>query len=139
MYCIFTQLTNSNVLGKSPIRDSNTRETGNCNWWIWQKYNTHVTVKDHIYEYTLTNTDNELYCYSNEFHSHLPFDRPWSELSEKDLKYGIGYRACPPPPPEYFETCIKCIPTVFLHSFFNFCLIKKFFCLMIGRYISIKS
>jgi hypothetical protein len=36
-----------------------------------------VTVKDHIYEYTLTNTDNELYCYSNEFHSHLPFDRLW--------------------------------------------------------------
>jgi hypothetical protein len=33
----------------------------------------------HIYEYTLTNTDNELYCYSNEFHSHLPFDRPWFE------------------------------------------------------------
>ena len=77
MYCIFTQLTNSNVLGKSPIRDSNNRETGNCYWWIWQKYNTHVTVKDHIYKYTLTNTDNELYCYSNEFHSHLPFDRPW--------------------------------------------------------------
>ena len=23
----------------------------------------------------LTNIDNELYCYSNEFHSHLPFDR----------------------------------------------------------------
>ena len=77
MYCIFTQLTNSNVLGKSPIHDSNNRETGNCYWWIWQKYNTHVTVKDHIYEYMLTNTDNELYCYSNEFHSHLPFDRPW--------------------------------------------------------------
>jgi hypothetical protein len=75
-YCIFTQLTNSNVLGKSPIRDSNNRETGNCYWWIWQKYNTHVTVKDHIYEYMLTNTDNELYCYSKEFHSHLPFDRP---------------------------------------------------------------
>ena len=76
MYCFFTQLTNSNVLGLSPIRDSNNRETGNCYWWIWQKYNTHVTVKDHIYEYTLTNTYNELYCYSNEFHSHLPFDRP---------------------------------------------------------------
>jgi hypothetical protein len=79
VYCIFTQLNNSNVLGKSPIRDSNNRETGNCYWWIWQKYNTHVTVKDHIYEYTLTNTDNALYCYSNEFHSHLPFDRPWLE------------------------------------------------------------
>jgi hypothetical protein len=25
----------------------------------------------------LTNIDNELYCYSNEFHSHLPFDRLW--------------------------------------------------------------
>ena len=67
MYCILAQLTNSNVLGKSAIRDSNNRETGNGYWWIWQKYNTHVTVKDHIYEYTLTNTDNELYCYSNEF------------------------------------------------------------------------
>jgi hypothetical protein len=47
-YCIFAQLTNSNVLGKLPIRDSNNR--GNCYWWIWQKYNTHVTVKDQIYE-----------------------------------------------------------------------------------------
>jgi hypothetical protein len=83
VYCIFTQLTNSNVLGKSRIRDSNNRETGNCYWWIWQKYNTHVTVKDHIYEYTLTNTDNELYCYSNAFHSHLPFDRPWSDALKK--------------------------------------------------------
>jgi hypothetical protein len=27
-YCIFAQLTNSNVLGKSPIRDSNNR----VNW-----------------------------------------------------------------------------------------------------------
>jgi hypothetical protein len=25
----------------------------------------------------LTKIDNELYCYSNEFHSHLPFDRLW--------------------------------------------------------------
>ena len=41
----------------------------------------HVTVKDHIYEYTLTNINNELYCYSNEFHSHLPFDRLWIERS----------------------------------------------------------
>jgi hypothetical protein len=40
-------------------------------------------VKDHIYEYTLTNTDNELYCYSNAFHSHLPFDRPWSDALKK--------------------------------------------------------
>ena len=85
MYCIFTQLTNSNVLGKSRIRDSNNRETGNCYWWIWQKYNTHVTVKDHIYEYTLTNTDNELYCYSNEFHSHLPFDRPCINIEHINL------------------------------------------------------
>jgi hypothetical protein len=30
VYCIFAQLTNSNVLGKSPIRDSNNRETGNA-------------------------------------------------------------------------------------------------------------
>ena len=37
-------------LGKLPIRDSNNSETGNCYWWIWQKYNTHVTVKDQIYE-----------------------------------------------------------------------------------------
>ena len=22
---------------------------------------------------------NELYCYSNEFHSHLPFDRLWAK------------------------------------------------------------
>jgi hypothetical protein len=43
---------------------STQNELGNCYWWIWQKYNTHVTVKDHIYEYTLTNTDNELYCYN---------------------------------------------------------------------------
>ena len=34
-YCIFAQLTNSNVLGNLPIRDSNNRETGNCYWWIW--------------------------------------------------------------------------------------------------------
>jgi hypothetical protein len=46
-----------------------------CYWLVGQEYNTHVTVKDKIYEYTLTNIDNELYCYSNEFHSHLPFDR----------------------------------------------------------------
>jgi hypothetical protein len=44
VYCIFAQLTNSNVLGKLPIRDSNNREVGNCYWWIWQKYNAHVTV-----------------------------------------------------------------------------------------------
>jgi hypothetical protein len=25
----------------------------------------------------LTNVDNELYCYSNEFHSHLPLDSLW--------------------------------------------------------------
>ena len=50
-YCIFAQLTNSNVLEKLPIRDSNNRVNWiNCYWWIWQKYNTHVTVKDHIYE-----------------------------------------------------------------------------------------
>jgi hypothetical protein len=29
---------------------------------------------------TLTNIDNELYCYSNEFHSHLPFDRLSSDI-----------------------------------------------------------
>ena len=46
----FSKLTNSNVLGKLPIRDSNNREIRSCYWWIWQKYNTHVTVKDHIYE-----------------------------------------------------------------------------------------
>jgi hypothetical protein len=28
VYCIFAQLTNSNVLGKLPIRDSNNREIG---------------------------------------------------------------------------------------------------------------
>jgi hypothetical protein len=50
VYCIFAQPTNNNVLGKLPIRDSNNREIGNCYWWIWQKYNTHVTVKDQIYE-----------------------------------------------------------------------------------------
>jgi hypothetical protein len=54
--------------------------------WIWQKYNTHMTVKDHIYAYTLTNIDNELYCYSNEFHSHLPFNRPWHDKLEKENK-----------------------------------------------------
>ena len=40
MYCIFAKLTNSNVLGKLSIRDSNNSEIGNCYWWIWQKYNT---------------------------------------------------------------------------------------------------
>ena len=35
VYCILAQLTNSNVLGKLPIRDSNNRETGDCYWWIW--------------------------------------------------------------------------------------------------------
>jgi hypothetical protein len=50
VYCIFAQLTNSNVLGKSPIRDSNNRETGNMLLVVEQKYNTHVTVKDQIYE-----------------------------------------------------------------------------------------
>jgi hypothetical protein len=28
----------------------------------------------------LTNIDSEFYCYSNELHSHLPFDRLWFEL-----------------------------------------------------------
>ena len=28
MYCIFAQLTNNNVLGKLPIRDSNNRKIG---------------------------------------------------------------------------------------------------------------
>ena len=39
----------------------------------------------------MTNIDNELYCYSNEFHSHLPFDRPWLiEPVKKITKdYGI--------------------------------------------------
>jgi hypothetical protein len=40
VYCIFAKLTNSNVLGKLSIRDSNNSEIGNCYWWIWQKYNT---------------------------------------------------------------------------------------------------
>ena len=35
VYCIFAQLTNGNVLGKLPIRDSNNREIENCYWWIW--------------------------------------------------------------------------------------------------------
>ena len=30
VYCILAQLTNSNVLGKSPTRDLNNRETGDC-------------------------------------------------------------------------------------------------------------
>jgi hypothetical protein len=30
VYCIFAQLTNSNVLGNLPIRDLNNREIGNC-------------------------------------------------------------------------------------------------------------
>jgi hypothetical protein len=38
VYCMFTKSTNcnDNVLGKSPIRDSNNRETGDCYWWIWK-------------------------------------------------------------------------------------------------------
>ena len=39
VYCIFAQLTNSNVLGKLPIRD-----------WIWQKYNEHATLNDQIHK-----------------------------------------------------------------------------------------
>ena len=57
------------------IRDSNNRVNWKLLLWIWQKYNTHATVKEQIYEQTLTNIDNELYCYSNEFHSHVLFDR----------------------------------------------------------------
>ena len=68
MYCILAQLTNGNVLGKSG--GFGTGGFGR------NTVHAHVTVKDHIYEYTLTNTDNELYCNSNESHSHLPFDRP---------------------------------------------------------------
>jgi hypothetical protein len=49
-YCIFAEPTNSDVLGKLPIRDSNNRGIWNFYWRIWQKYNTHVTVKDQIYE-----------------------------------------------------------------------------------------
>jgi hypothetical protein len=30
----------------------------------------------------LTNIDNELHCYCNEFHSHLPFDRLWINQSQ---------------------------------------------------------
>jgi hypothetical protein len=59
------------------IRDSNNRVNWKLLLWIWQKYNTHATVKEQIYEQTLTNIDNELYCYSNEFHSHVLFDRLW--------------------------------------------------------------
>ena len=84
MYCTFAQLTNSNVLGKLPICDSNNRKIENC---YWQKYNTHVTVKAmQIYEQTLINIDSELYCYSNEFHSHLPFDRLWLDKVFKIIK-----------------------------------------------------
>jgi hypothetical protein len=50
VYCLFAQQTNRNVLGKLPIRDSNNREIRNCHWWIRQKYNRHVTVKDQTYE-----------------------------------------------------------------------------------------
>ena len=76
MYCILAQLTNSNVLGKSAIRDSKIGRLEIATGGFGRNtVHAHVTVKDHIYEYTLTNTDNELYCNSNEFHSHLPFDR----------------------------------------------------------------
>jgi hypothetical protein len=38
---------------------------------FWQKYNGHVTVRDHICEWALTNMDDELYCCSDEFPNHL--------------------------------------------------------------------
>ena len=50
VYCIFARLTNSNVLGKLPIRDSNNRVNWKLLFVEWQEYNTHVTVKDQIYE-----------------------------------------------------------------------------------------
>ena len=40
VYSIFAQLTNSNVLGKLPIRDSNTKEIAIGGFW--QKYNIHT-------------------------------------------------------------------------------------------------
>jgi hypothetical protein len=55
VYYILAQLTNSNVLGKSPVRDSNNREMeiaiggfgkNTIHTWRWN---------DQIYEYTLTN------------------------------------------------------------------------------------
>jgi hypothetical protein len=52
VYCIFTQLTNSNVLGKFPIRDSINREI--TIGGFGKKYNTHVTVKDRVYDYVFS-------------------------------------------------------------------------------------
>ena len=54
----------------------NTQKVGqfkNCNWWIWQKHNTHVTMKDNIfYIKRLTNIDNERFSYySNELPNHF--------------------------------------------------------------------
>ena len=59
MYCIFAELTNSNVLGKLLIRDSNNRELVDL-----EKYNTHVLTNIVI--------DNKLYCYSNDFTAIFP-------------------------------------------------------------------
>ena len=54
-----------------------------------------MSVKEHIYEYTLTNTDNELYCYSKEFHSHLPFDRPClNQLDKLSMASDVTQLSC---------------------------------------------
>ena len=65
-------LTNQpNVLGKWAIHDLNNWALKNCYWWIWQKHSTRVTMKELIFAWRLTNIDNKLYCYSNEFPNHL--------------------------------------------------------------------
>ena len=63
MHCIFAPLTNTNILGKLPIRDSN----NGVNWKLLsvdlQKYNTHVTAKDRIYEQDALRSVNSLGLY----------------------------------------------------------------------------
>ena len=96
MYYIFAQLTNCNVLGKLPIGDPNNRDIGNCCWWIWQKYIN--TIHTWRWRTVIMNkrwlTDNEIYCDSNEFHSHLPFDKLWSHQPSFDRTWStlIIYR-----------------------------------------------
>jgi hypothetical protein len=73
-------LPNSIVLGKLPIRAwLNNR----VNWKLLLvdlakiQYTRDGEGPDLWNMNTLTNIDNELSCYSNEFHSHLPFDKLW--------------------------------------------------------------
>jgi hypothetical protein len=80
VYCIFAKSTNSNfqfsLLFKSWV--GNFPKTLLLVSWEKVRY-----TRDGEGPVLWTNIDNELHCYSNEFHSHLPFHKLWPNHQSK--------------------------------------------------------